>query len=143
MRSFVLFTVAAFALSLTTVAQTTNSPGTQQASPTHIEKGQPAATEAPGARPTHGNRSLEGCVQSQGGQYVLETARGKNIPLTGIDVSTHSGQEVSLQGNWSHESGTTTAGTPTNAGSTGAEHVFNVTKVKKISGTCKASPSSK
>src|SRR5437870_1782566 len=47
-----------------------------------------------------GEKKLKGCVQSQGGQYVLETKKGKAVALAGQDVSAHVGHEVAVKGTW-------------------------------------------
>jgi hypothetical protein len=80
---------------------------------------------------------MKGCVQSQGGQYMLETKKGKDIALSGQDVSAHVGHEVSVKGTWEH--GTSSA-TSTNASASGK--TFNVTSVNMISDTCKMKGSS-
>jgi hypothetical protein len=78
----------------------------------------------------NGEKKLKGCVQSQGGQYVLETKKGKMVNLSGQDVSAHVGHEVQVKGTWASgsmsQSSTGTAG----------EKTLNVTDVKMISDTC-------
>jgi hypothetical protein len=83
-----------------------------------------------------GEKKLKGCVQSQGGQYVLESKHGKAIALTGQDVSAHVGHEVAVKGAWESGSSTATASSG-NAGS--SEKTFNVSSVDMISDTCKGS----
>jgi hypothetical protein len=80
---------------------------------------------------TNGERRLKGCVQSQGGQYALETKKGKTIALAGQDVSAHVGHEVSVKGTWENGMSATSSG---NTGASGK--TFNVTEVKMISETC-------
>lgn len=77
---------------------------------------------------------LKGCVQSQGGQFVLETKKGKAIALSGQDVSAHVGHEVSLKGTWDTGAAAGASATPTAAGSAGK--TFNVTGVDMISESC-------
>ncbi len=83
-----------------------------------------------------GEKKLKGCVQSQGGQFVLETKKGKAVALTGQDVSAHVGHEVAVKGAW--ESGgagaSSSAASSGNAG--GAEKTFNVASVDMISESC-------
>jgi hypothetical protein len=81
-------------------------------------------------RTDNGERKLKGCVQSQAGQYMLETKKGKDIALTGQDVSTHVGHEVALKGTW--EKGSMSQSSTGNA----SEKAFNVTDVKMISDSC-------
>ncbi|MGH9514127.1 MAG: DUF5818 domain-containing protein [Terriglobales bacterium] len=78
-----------------------------------------------------GEKKIKGCVQSEGGQYMLETKKGKTVSLTGQDVSAHVGHEVEVKGTW--EKGMSA----TSSGSTGASgRTLNVTEVKMISDTC-------
>jgi hypothetical protein len=79
----------------------------------------------------NGEHKLKGCVQSQGGQYMLETKKGKTVALAGQDVSAHVGHEVKVKGTW--ESGMS-ATSSSNSGSSGK--TFNVTEVKMVSDTC-------
>jgi hypothetical protein len=130
---------------------TPSSPGMGQAGQQPGYPGQqPGSTENPGmsqpqtdqtanpnqTRNEKGEKSekrLKGCVQSQAGQYVLETKKGKTVPLTGQDVSAHAGHEVAVKGSW--ESG---AGTAVSSGAGGktSEKTFNVASVEMISDTC-------
>src|ERR1041385_3550645 len=79
-----------------------------------------------------GEKKIKGCVQSQGGQYVLETKKGKAIALTGQDVSAHVGHEVAVKGTWE----TGSAGSSAAASSGGSEKMFNVASVDMISSSC-------
>lgn len=81
-----------------------------------------------------GEKKLKGCVQSQGGQYVLETKKGKSVALTGQDVSAHVGHEVSVKGTWESGGGTGSAASTSSAG--GSEKTFNVASVDMISESC-------
>jgi hypothetical protein len=112
-----------------------SQPGQQQPGGMH----QPDSN-APGAQTdqsaanqnqNNGEHKLKGCVQYEGGQYVLETKKGKTVALTGQDVSAHAGHEVAVKGTW--ESGMSA----TSSGNTGASgKTFNVTEVKMVSDTC-------
>ena len=84
-----------------------------------------------------GEKKIRGCVQSQGGQYVLETKKGP-VALTGQDVSAHVGHEVTVKGTWENMGGSSSAGSATSS-SSGNEmsKSFNVTDVKMDSNTCK------
>jgi len=153
MNKFVLSMIAAFALcAATAVAQSgpAGAQGTQRSSPTMSQtpgaNPQPGMNQ-PGSTPTDqnngsmgsnqsdkGEKKLKGCVQAQGGQATLETKKGKEVALTGQDVSAHNGHEVEVKGAWA--SGGSMSQTST--GSSG-EKTFNVTDVKMISETCKGS----
>ena len=85
-----------------------------------------------------GEKKLKGCIQSQGGSYMLQEKSGKNVALTGADVSAHVGHEVALHGTW--ESGAGSSGAASTGGSMGssdkAGKQFNVTSVDMISESC-------
>ena len=154
MKRMSLCTLVAFAVlvSSAAIAQAGASPqGTQGSSPGMSQPGaagqqQPGGypSQQPGASPTTGQtdqnasqtpekseKKLKGCVQSEGGQYVLQTKKG-NVALTGQDVSAHAGHEVAVKGMW--ESG---GGSNSSAASTGkSEKTFNVSNVKMISDSC-------
>jgi len=152
MNKFVLSMIAAFALCVATaVAQSgpAGTHGTQGSSPTMSQtpgaNPQPGMGQ-PGSTPTDqnsgstgnnqaekGEKKLKGCVQAQGGQARLETKKGKEVALTGQDISAHNGHEVEVKGAWANGSMSQTS-----SGSSG-EKTFNVTDVKMISETCKGS----
>jgi len=89
---------------------------------------------------TKSERKLKGCVESQGGQYVLETKKGKDIALTGQDVSAHAGHEVAVKGTW--EKGGSMSQTSGGTASSN-EKTFNVSSVDMISDTCGGKSKSK
>lgn len=156
MKKFTLCSIiVTFALCVATVAQTSGAggvQGTQGSSPSMGQ--QPSTSQQPGQQPGmnapmgqtdqntsskgtgKGERKLKGCVQSQGGQHVLETKKGKAVNLTGQDVSAHVGHEVAVKGNF--ESGGGAGMSASSSGNTagGAEKTFNVTSVDMISDTC-------
>jgi hypothetical protein len=103
-----------------------HSQGTSQTSPDQSTTTQNQA---------NAEHTIKGCVQSEGGSYVLETKKGKEIPLTGQDVSAHVGHQVALKGTWGeHAMSSTEAGSSSNAG---AKKPFDVSSVKMISESCK------
>jgi hypothetical protein len=119
-----------------------NSPRGQQpgmAQPGNDTTGQTSQNEQTGNTASH-EKKLKGCVQSQGGQYVLETKKGKAIALTGQDVSAHVGHEVAVKGMWekggSSSMSSTAAGSSGSSASTTNEKTFNVASVDMISDTC-------
>lgn len=136
MATAILFAVAAFAQ--TSSQGTTSNPNS---SPTMQEQqqgqmgnnGSMGNAEKPAMK--HHNK-MEGCVQQENGQYVLETRHGKQIPLTGQDVASHVGQTVRVMGTWAHNgamSGSENGATSSNSG----ESAFDVSSVHMISQTCK------
>jgi hypothetical protein len=106
-------------------------PGYSQPDPAAGQAGQ-KSTNTSTATSEKAEKKLHGCVQSQGGQFVLESKKGKAIALTGQDVSAHVGHEVSVKGNW--ESGAAGAGVST--GGASSEKTFNVSSVEMISDSC-------
>jgi hypothetical protein len=154
MNKFVLSMIAAFALCVATaVAQSSGAPGsqgTQGSSPTMSQT--PGANPQPGmnqpgstqtdqnsgsmgnSQADKGEKKLKGCVEAQGGQAMLQTKKGKEVALTGQDVSAHNGHEVEVKGTWAGSGSMS----QTSSGSSG-EKTFNVTDVKMISETCKGS----
>ena len=91
--------------------------------------------------------TIQGCVQSHGGSYVLKTKNGEEIALTGADVYAHVGHEVQLKGDWVGEHATSLKYSgPTADAQRESPHerkgtttnTFNVSSVKKmVSESCK------
>lgn len=154
MKKLSLCTLVALALlvSSAAIAQAGGSPqGTQGSSPGMSQPGSPSqqqpgypSSQQPGASGSSGQmgqdqnttqtkseKKIKGCVQSEGGQYVLQTKKG-NVNLTGQDVSAHNGHEVALKGTW--ESGGGASSSAASSGSSGK--TFNVEKVDMISESC-------
>ena len=122
-------TVLLFALA--TFAQTDATPGaqgTQSASPS-MQQAPSNDTSMSGAN--NSEKKIRGCVAQQNGQYVLETKRGKSVPLSGQDVSAHVGHTVALHGTWAAAAAGSQTSTGMNAGRS-----FEVTKVDMISESC-------
>lgn len=143
MKKFTLAMAVAFALCAgAAVAQMSGgSQGTQQSSPSMSG---PRGQQQPGTNQPDQNtqmggqtdqtsgkseRKLKGCVQSQGGQYVLETKKGKEVALSGQDVSAHVGHEVAVKGNFA-------SGSMSQSSTSGSEKTFNVSSVDMISDSC-------
>lgn len=94
--------------------------------------------------------TIRGCLNSSGGSYTLTDASGTTYQLQGESskLSAHVNNEVEIKGTASGASGAGAAGSTspsagssasTGASSTGSaagSQMFNVTKVKKVSGTC-------
>lgn len=164
MKKFTLSMIVALAVCVAAaVAQTQSNPGgsqgTEPSSP-GMGQQQPGSTSPGMGNPSagagqeqttnqtnpaeKGEKKIKGCVQSQGGQYVLESKHGKAIALTGQDVSAHVGHEVAVKGNWeSGSSGMSSTSTPSAGGKGASEKTFNVTSVEMISDTCGGKSSGK
>lgn len=155
MKKFTLSVIFTCALcAATAVAQMAPSGGSQgtQSSPSmngprgqqQPGMGQPDQTSPTGQTDQTGNTSnrteksekkLKGCVQSQSGQYVLETKKGKEVALTGQDVSAHVGHEVAVKGTW-EKGGNSSMSQSSTGTASGNEKTFNVASVDMISDTC-------
>ncbi|HZQ94602.1 MAG TPA: DUF5818 domain-containing protein [Candidatus Sulfotelmatobacter sp.] len=129
-------------------SQSTGQTGSQTTGQSGSENGQMSgqAGSSSGQMGGSNHTTLRGCLSSSGGGYTLTDASGTQYQLTG-DTSKLSQQvnhEVEVKGNASGSSASMGASTSTGSsagsesatGSTGAGQMFNVTKVKKISGTC-------
>ena len=154
MKKFTLSIVVACSLcvaaAVAQMAPGSSGQGAQQSSPTTGQQGrqqpgvgQPGQNDPMGQtgqdqtgntnRTENAEHKLKGCVQSQGGQYVLETKKGKTVALAGQDVSAHVGHEVAVKGAW----GASGSMSPSSTGTASSgERAFNVTDVKMISDTC-------
>jgi hypothetical protein len=128
------------------------SQGTQNSSPSMQQPGQNPNQQPGMGQPTtdqnttnqnqpqsNGEHTIKGCVQSQGSSYSLETKKGKEIALSGQDVSAHVGHEVAVKGTWEKSNGMSSTSS-SSAGS--AEKTFDVSSVKMISETCKGKSNS-
>jgi Protein of unknown function (DUF5818) len=110
-----------------------------------------SSTSGSTASSTKGEKKLKGCIESQGGQYVLREKNGNQVQLTGSsDFASHVGHQVTVHGTYEasssasatssssdkmpSSSGSTTAN-PT-AGSTSGQQ-FMVNKIDHESATCK------
>ena len=92
--------------------------------------------------------TIRGCLNSSGGSYTLTDASGTTYQLQGDSskLSAHVNNEVEIKGTASGASaaGSTSpsagssasTGAASSTGSAAGSQMFNVTKVKKVSGTC-------
>ena len=139
------------------------SPSNQTSTPeAQTPAAQPATTPAAGTQsatttePAKGEKKLKGCIESEGGKFVLEAKHGKEVTLVGQDVSAHVGHVVAVRGNFQNSMAASasgeTAGTAASAGTTStsstdttssadkkskAGQEFNVTSIEMVSSTCK------
>jgi len=111
---------------------------------------------------TKGEKKLKGCIESENGKYVLENKHGKEVTLTGQDLSGHVGHKVVVRGTFQNSAAASAsgenAGTAASAGSTSTSSTsastttgssdtkdmkakagkdFNVTSVDMVASTCK------
>lgn len=154
--SFVFFVAGAVAQSNPPADNTTGSQGTTTSSPSMgqqpsgtMDSPQGASNQGSMGNSTNSNgnmngnmkteRKMKGCIQSQGGQYVLQTKHGKDVMLSGQDVSAHVGHEVAVHGMW--EGSGNMSNTASGSGSMSGKS-FNVIGVDMISDTCTSSKKS-
>src|SRR2546421_1831829 len=151
----------------TTASPSSASPSSQSSTPsTQTPAEQPgSATSSTGmqsgstAADTKGEKKLKGCIESENGKYVLENKHGKEVTLTGQDLSGHVGHKVVVRGTFQNSAAASAsgenAGTAASAGSTSTSSTsasntagssdmkakagkeFNVTNVEMVSSTCK------
>jgi hypothetical protein len=144
--ALVFFVAAAVAQTSSPNDPTTpNTQGTQSSSPSTEQQGANQGSMSQGSMSGDSTNStmkadktkIKGCIQSQGGQYVLQTKRGKDVMLTGQDVSAHVGHEVTVHGAWGAAGGNASGMSETaSANASPSGKSFNVTSVDMISETC-------
>jgi hypothetical protein len=113
----------------------TDTPGTQASSPSMAQGASASGTGMQGEK-LNGEKKLKGCIQSQGGSYMLQEKSGKSVMLTGADISAHVGHEVAVHGTW--ESGTGASSASSTMGSKSGKQ-FDVKSVDMISDSCRRS----
>jgi hypothetical protein len=155
--AFVFLMAMAFAQDNSQTPDTNSgSQGTQQSSPSM--SGSQDNTQSPSSmgqssnsgqmKGDHmkGEKTLKGCIENEGGTYKLDEKSGKEVMLSGADVSAHAGHEVKLHGSWENGSSAMGAGSD-NSGSMGSSaksgKTFNVTSVDMVSESCKSGKKSK
>jgi len=131
---------------------TSSSPSTSAGQSTGSAASQSSGSQAGSAesQSSGSETTIRGCLNSSGGSYTLTDASGTTYQLQGDSskLSSHVNNEVEIKGTASGASGAGAAGSTspsagssasTGASSTGSaagSQMFNVTKVKKVSGTC-------
>src|SRR5882724_3765421 len=153
MKHIIIATIFALVFGLAAVAQTT--PGNPQATPQGTNpSAQPQTTPPPSpdmsssgnqsaATETKGEKKLKGCIQSEGGKYILQDKHGKDVALTGSqDFASHVGHTVTIHGTFASGSDASSSGgaSPTASGSGGMSastgQQFMVSKLDMVSETC-------
>ena len=80
---------------------------------------------------------MKGCLESEGGSYILREKNSKEIPLTGsADLSQYANHEVAVYGDWSSGAAAPSSST-SDMSKSGSEKQFTVDKVDSLSDTCK------
>lgn len=106
---------------------------TQQ--PSTRQSAQTPGTAAPVQKqPVKTEKKLKGCIQSEGGKYLLKEDHGKTVALGGSqELPSHLGHTVTVHGNYMSNAATGNAAT-----SSGSSAAFMVSKIDLVSDTCNA-----
>src|SRR6266576_2505528 len=124
MKHIVIAIVFALVFGLAAVAQTT--PGNPQRVPQGSNPStQPSTSPTPApdmsssgnqtaTSETKGEKKLKGCIQSEGGKYILQDKHGKDVALTGSqDFASHVGHTVTVHGTFASGSDASTGASAT------------------------------
>ena len=152
MKHIVITTVFALVFGLAAAAQTT--PGSPQTVPQGSNpSAQPQTSPPPApdmsssgnqsaATETKGEKKLKGCIQSEGGNYMLQDKHGKDVALSGSqDFASHVGHTVTVRGTFSSgsDASSAAAATSSNSGmSPSGGQQFVVSKLDMVSESCSA-----
>jgi hypothetical protein len=152
MNKAVVTTILGLALSMAAIAQTTpgttppsgTTPSTQpQTSPSQTPEMSAPEAQTPAAD-RKSDKSLKGCIQSAGGQFMLEDKHGKQVPLAGSqDFASHVGHTVTVHGSFANGSDASTAASASssNSGISASGQQFTVSKLDMVSEQCNSSKS--
>jgi hypothetical protein len=152
-----VFGLAALAQTQSSDQQGSSSPSSSQSSTSPLTSQSPDMSSQSGKQGSSteakGEKKLKGCIESQGGQYVLREKNGKEVALTGsADFAPHVGHTVTLHGtpekggsmgssSGNTSSQTSSSGMGSSASSSGEQ--FMVSKIDHVSDTCKFEKGSK
>ena len=120
-----------------------SSPSTSTGSQTSGSMGQGNTSTAEQGKAGKEHK-LKGCLESEGGSYMLREKNGKEIALTGAaDLSQYANHEVAVHGDWaSGAAASPSSSTSDMSKSGGSEKQFTVDKVDSLSDTCKGAKKS-
>lgn len=144
----ILLTITLLGCTAWMVAQSTSSssdPSSSQssASPTSTQSSTGQSSASDNAGTSGSETTLQGCLAGSAGSYTLTDASGTQYQLEGdtSKLSDNVNSEVEVKGTASASSSASASGSAASSGaaspSSGAgAKTFNVTKVKKVSGSC-------
>lgn len=153
-----VFGLAALAQTQSSDQQGSSSPSSSQTTPSTSPSTAPSSAPDMGtrsasgkqttgteAKEAKGEKKLKGCIESQGGQYVLKEKSGKEIPLTGsADFASHVGHTVTVHGTMEKgvassmgTSGSEKSAAGTMGSSASSSEQLSVSKIDHVSDTCK------
>jgi hypothetical protein len=142
-------------------SQSQTSPSTSPSTSQTPDMSTPPSGKQTSGSEAKGEKKLKGCVESQGGQYVLREKNGKEVALTGsADFASHVGHTVTVHGTveksgaGSMGSSSGTSGSQTSSGTSGSQtssagaggtgssasspaEQITVSKIDHVSDTCK------
>ena len=135
-------------------SQSQASPSTSPSTSQTPDMSSQSSQKSPGAE-AKGEKKLKGCIESQGGQYLLKEKNGKEVALTGsADFASHVGHTVTVHGtpekggaagsmgtSGSEKSSASAGAMGSSASSSGEQ--FMVSKIDHVSDTCKYEKGSK
>jgi hypothetical protein len=88
-------------------------------------------------QPVKSDKKLKGCVQSEGGKYLLKQEHGKTIALGGSqDLPSHVGHTVTVHGNYMSNAATESAAM--SDGVSKSAGAFMVSKIDMVADVCSA-----
>ena len=162
MKQIALTVVFTLVFGLAALAQTqssdqSSSPSSSQSSTSPSSSQSPDMSSQSGKQGSSseakGEKKLKGCIESQGGQYVLREKNGKEVALTGsADFASHVGHTVTIHGtpekggSMGSSSGTSSQASSGSSGmgsSASSGEQFMVSKIDHVSDTCKFEKGSK
>ena len=147
MKHIVIAIVFALVFGLAAVAQTT--PGNPQAMPQGTNpSAQPQTSPTPApdmsssgnqskASEAKGEKKLKGCIQSEGGKYILQDKHGKDVALSGSqDFASHVGHTVTVHGTFANGSDASASATSNSGMPASGGQQFVVSKLDLVSESC-------
>jgi len=120
-----------------------SSPSGQAGTGNDSSMGQGSSTMGSEKGSMKGEKKLKGCIKSEGGNYMLEEKGGKSVPLSGADVSAHSGHEVTVHGSWENGGAMSESSSGSTMSKWSSGKSFNVTSVDMVSESCSMGKKSK
>jgi hypothetical protein len=129
----------AFAQTMPTIREQTGSMPTVQSQSSSSSSQSSNVADSGNQNPAAvSEKKLKGCLISQGGKYVLQDKRGKDVALAGsTELGSHIGHMVTVRGTFANEDANRRTSAPYSAATySAASGTFMVSKLDPISDTC-------
>ena len=136
MKKALCILTALFAMSWAS-AQTSSSGQTSGSSDQSASSSSQATTKK-GMKKGGGERTLTGCLNKEGDNYVLEHGKRKIQVTSSEDLSKHVGHTVKLHGMFEKAAATGEATGTEKGAKKGGAHEFKATSIDHVSDTCQA-----